>query len=309
VSQRPDPRGIERLGRRDAVRRLSILPLLLVVSACASIDTSRFNALAEGFDALHARALDGHSRVQRLQEAVYRIKVSLAPRLDEETLVRPGWLETSGQFRGRDAHFDALREYVADLKALSGMTPTERVNLASRQLFDGSDKASTAAKEVAATVAVLEPRQGTFAELVNRLFPNASLVGAAMAKPVFERARSRDLLAVMRAGRPLVQSRVDALVPTNEVLAEYVMTLKSEYLPDAAQLRDQLTGGDRHRFDQAFLDLLAEFDAVAALVASLSDSLRKFTVAYDDVLRSVGGMSVSGESLRLFIQDARAPRK
>ena len=178
---------------RSPIRRLT-LPLLLVLlaggSGCAPIDQSRFAGLAEAFDALHSRAADAHKRVQRLQEAVYRAKVSLAPTFDEESLVRPGWLDTSKQFRSREENMDAVREFVADLKAMSGRTHTERVNLASRKLFDGADSATHVAKEVAKTVAVLEPRQPGITELMNQLFPNASIVGAAMAQPVLERTRT-----------------------------------------------------------------------------------------------------------------------
>ncbi len=252
------------------------------------------------------RAAESHKRVQRLQEAVYRAKVSLAPKLDEESLARPEWLETSKQFRSREENFDTVREFVSDLKALSGLTPVERINVASRKLFDGADTATNVAKEVVKTVAVLEPRQLGITDLMNKLFPNASIVGAAMAQPVLERARSKDLRDVMRAGRPLVRAKLEALLPSNEVLAEYVMGLKTEYLPDAATLRDQLTGGDRHRFDQTALDLLAEFDSAAAQVASLNKAIKLFNVAYDDAALALDGMAVSGDSLRQLLRESRA---
>ncbi|MFM9885242.1 MAG: hypothetical protein ACKVQT_19635 [Burkholderiales bacterium] len=276
------------------------------VAGCTPIDQARFSGLSEAFDALHTRAADSHKRVQRLQEAVYRAKVSLAPKLDEESLARPEWLETSKQFHSREENFDAVREFVSDLKALSGLTPVERINVASRKLFDGADTATNVAKEVAKTVAVLEPRQPGITDLMNKLFPNASIVGAAMAQPVLERARSKDLRDVMRAGRPLVRAKLEALLPSNEVLAEYVMGLKTEYLPDAATLRDQLSGGDRHRFDQAALDLLAEFDATATQVASLSKGIKLFNVAYDDAALALDGMAVSGDSLRQLLRESRA---
>ena len=283
-----------------------LIVIAAAVAGCTPIDQSRFAGLSEAFEALHVRADESHKRVQRLQEAVYRAKVSLAPKLDEESLARPAWLETSKQFRGREENFDAVREFVSDLKALSGLTPVERINFASRKLFDGADSATSIAKEVVKTVAVLEPRQPGITELMNKLFPNASIVGAAMAQPVLERARSKDLRDVMRAGRPLVRARLEALLPSNEVLAEYVMGLKTEYLPDAATLRDQLAGGDRHRFDQTALDLLSEFDAAAMQVASLSTGMKLFNVAYDDAALALDGMAVSGDSLRQLLKESRS---
>lgn len=259
--------------------------MLLVTGGCAQIDASRFAQLSDTLEAVHTRTIDTHTRVRKLQEVVYRNKVSLAPKLDSESLARPEWLDTTAQFQRRERAIEAMREFTADLRNLAGATGTQSTRLRMRQLLDSGDGAMKTSREVIAAASMLKPIQPIFSGLVGGLFPQVGLVSVALAGPMLEYAKRSDLRTVMRAGQPAFSARVDSLVPTSEVLAEYVTALKSEYLPDASALRDQLTGGDRMRFDQNVIDLLAEFDAVARQAASLTGVLKMVERSYAEALQ------------------------
>lgn len=259
----------------------------MTLGGCAQIDGSRFAQLSDALEATQTRTVDTHTRVRRLQEVVYRNKVSLAPRLDSESLARPEWLDTNAQFRHREAAIEAMREFTADLRNLAGMSSTQSARLRMQQLADTGDGMRQTGRDLIAAASILKPIQPIFSGLVSGLAPQVSLVSAAVAVPMLEYARRSDLRKVMQTGQLAFKARIDSLVPTSGVLAEYVMALKSEYLPDASALRDQLTGGDRMRFDQSVIDLLTEFDAVAAQAASLAGTLKLVERAYADTLQGL----------------------
>lgn len=260
---------------------------LLALGGCAHVDGSRFAQLSDTLEAVHTRTIDTHARVRKLQEVVYRNKVSLAPKLDSESLARPEWLDTTAQFQRRERAIEAMREFAADLRNLAGATGTQSTRLRMRQLLDTGDGAMQTGREVLAAASMLKPIQPIFSGLVGGLFPQVGLVSVALAGPVLDYAKRSDLRTVMRTGQPVFSARIDSLVPTSEVLAEYVMALKSEYLPDASALRDQLSGGDRIRFDQNVIDLLAEFDAVARQAASLTGVLKMAERSYVETLQGL----------------------
>lgn len=259
----------------------------LALTGCAQIDGSRFAQLSDAMEVVHSRTLDTHARVRKLQEVVYRNKVSLAPRLDAQSLARPEWLDTNAQFYRREQAVDAMREFTADLRNLAGMAGTQSARLRMRQLLDSGEGAVQTGRDLIAVAGVLKPIQPIFSGLVGGLFPQVGLVSVAVAGPMLDYAKRSDLRNVMRTGQPAFNRRIESLVPTGDVLADYVMALKSEYLPDASTLRDQLSGGDRMRFDQAVIDLLAEFDAVSRQAASLSGVLRMVERSYAETLQGL----------------------
>lgn len=260
---------------------------LFTLAGCAQIDGSRFAQLSDALDTVHTRTLDTHGRVRKLQEVVYRNKVSLAPRLDAESLARPEWLDTNAQFQRREQAIEAMREFTADLRNLAGMGGTQSARLRMRQLLDTGESAAQTGRNIIAVAGVLKPIQPIFAGLVGGMFPQVGLVSVAVAGPMLDYAKRSDLRNVMRAGQLAFNQRIDSLTPTGDVLAEYVMALKSEYLPDASALRDQLSGGDRIRFDQGAIDLLAEFDAVARQAASLAGLLKMIERNYAETLQGL----------------------
>lgn len=78
--------------------RFSVFLLLVasvaIGSGCAQVDPSHFAQLNNAANVLHGQTVDTHTRVRKLQEVVYRTKVSLAPKLDVKSLARPEWLDT-----------------------------------------------------------------------------------------------------------------------------------------------------------------------------------------------------------------------
>jgi hypothetical protein len=299
------------------LHRLSLAAAAAVAAAllagCSTVDQSHFAGLTTALENMHNRATDTHVRVRKLQETVYRAKVSLAPKLDGESLARPAWLDTSDQLKQREDSLAAVRDFVSDLRALASKGHADRLSDSSKKLFDGADVAVSAAKEVAATVAVLQPSQPIFGTLLAKIVPQAVLpqaalvsMGAAFAMPALERNKRGDLAVLMRRSQPVVKARLDSLAPSNEGLAEYVLALKTEYLPDAAQLREQLQLGDRYRFDQSMLDALAEFDTVAAQMSSLTHTAKLFMAAYEDAAVALEGKGVSGDALRKLMVDVKA---
>lgn len=285
------------LGARSArvvLSRLSAMAIPVIGSnvlsalvGCAQIDASRLAQLSDALDAAHARTIDTHARVRKLQDVVYRTKVSLAPKLDAESLARPEWLDTNAQFLVRERALEAMRAFATDLRSLAGATSTQSTQLHMRQLLDGGESVAQKGRDVLAAASVLKPIQPIFSGLVGGLFPQVGLVSVALAGPMLEYAKRSDLRTVMRAGQPAFNARAQSLAPGGEVLAEYVMALKSEYLPDASALRDQLSGGDRMRFDQNVIDLLAEFDALSRQAASLSGALKMVERAYAETMQGL----------------------
>lgn len=201
-----------------------------------------------------------------------------------------------------------MRTFAADLDALASQSNAQRLGNSVRRLVDSSDTMVQLSKDVITAAGVLKPMQPVFGGLVTGLFPKAALVSAATVGPAFEYARKKDVLAVMQTVQPAFKARVDSLVPSTEVLAEYVMALKTEYLPDASALRDQLAGAERYQFDQRVIDLLPEFDAVAGQAASISIALRLLDAAYAEVLVGLRGAPMPNDALRTLSRQVNADR-
>ena len=96
-------------------RALGVVLLALLLSSCAHVDRKRFDSLEQAATELRDRVAATHVRVKRLQEAVFRAKVSLLPQLDDTTLFKPDWLETNAQFRSREAVLDEVAEFIEGL--------------------------------------------------------------------------------------------------------------------------------------------------------------------------------------------------
>lgn len=292
-------------GTRQSQRLLAAVLLALLLSGCAQVDRRRFDSLHQAAAELRDRVVASHARVRRLQDAVFRGKVSLSPQLDENALARPGWLDTGAQFGTREEVLDAVAEFTEDLHAVAARVGTEQINLSARRLFSGSDAALQTARDLLATVPALRPSSPGLGDMVARLFPTVAAVGGVLTGPVLESSRRGDMLTLMQGASPLVRERLGSLLPGNEVLAEYTLALKTEYLGDASELRDRFSGADRYRFDQTMLDLLQEFDAAAADSASLSKLMQLMISAYEETVGELTAPQAAGASLRELLTQLR----
>ena len=161
------------------------------------------------------------------------------------------------------------------------------------------------AKDALAILPALKPSAPGVVDMVSRLFPNAALVGSVLSEPMLENSRRGDMLALMQAAAPLIYDKLHGLLPGNQVLAEYTLALKTEYVGDATVLRNGFSGADRYRFDQTMLDLLQEFDAVSADADSLSKLMELLSDAYEEAAAELRQPKVAGGSLRELLLQLR----
>ncbi len=296
---------------RSLGRALAAALLALLLSNCAHVDRKRFDSLEQAATALRDRVAATHVRVKRLQEAVFRAKVSLSPKLEEDTLDKPDWLDTGAQFRSREAVLDEVAEFIEGLHEVAERQGDEQIRRSALKLFGGSDTALQTAKDLLATLPALQPNAPGLGDMVSRLFPTAALVGGMLAEPVQERARRGDMLALMQSAAPLIRDKLRTLLPGNQVMAEYTLALKTEYVGDATLLRDGFSGAERYRFDQIMLDLLQEFDATSADAAALTKLMELLISAYEEAAAELKQPQSGGSSLHellLQLRKAQAQR-
>jgi len=293
-------------------RALIALLLALLLAGCAHIDRKRFDALQQAATELRDRVVATHLRVKRLQEAVFRAKVTLAPDLYEASLDKPDWLNTGAQFRDREEVLDEVVGFIEGLHDVAKRQGSEQISHSARKLFGGSDAALQTAKDLLATLPALQPNAPGLIDMASRLFPAAAVVGSALTEPVLESSRRGDMLALMQTAAPLVRDKLRGLLPGNQVMAEYTRALKTEYVDDATPLRKAFSGADRYRFDQTMLDLLQEFDAVSADADSLTALMELLIAAYEEAAAELKQPQVSSSALReltLQLRKAQMQRK
>lgn len=284
----------------------------LLLSGCAHIDRKRFDALQQAASALRERVVATHARVKRLQEAVFRAKVSLSTQLDEAALAKPDWLDTSAQLRDREEVLDTVTGFIEGLHDVAERAGSEQISLSARRLLGGSDAALQTAKELLATLPALQPNAPGLGDMVAHLFPTAAFVGSVLTEPVLESSRRGDMLAMMQNAAPIIGDKLRSLVPGNAVMAEYTRALKTEYVEDATVLRNGFAGADRYRFDQSMLDLLQQFDATAADADALTPLMELLIAAYDEAVAGLKQPQASNSSLRellLQLRKAQLQRK
>lgn len=286
-------------------RALIAVLLVLLFSGCAHVDRKRFGSLQQAATELRDRVVATHMRVKRLQEAVFRAKVSLAPDLYEASLDKPDWLDTGAQLRNREEVLDEVVGFIEGLREVADRQGSEQISLSARKLFGGSDAALQTTKELLATLPALQPNAPGLVEMVSRLFPSAAIVGSALTEPVLESSRRGDMLALMQAAAPVIREKLRGLLPGNEVMAEYTLALKTEYVGDATVLRNGFSGADRYRFDQTMLDLLQEFDAASAESNLLTKLMELLIAAYEEAAADLKQPQVSSSSLRELLLQLR----
>ena len=119
---------------RSLGRALIALLLLSLLSSCAHIDRKRFSSLQQAATELRERVVATHRRVKRLQEAVFRAKISLAPELYEASLDRPDWLDTGTQFRSREEVLDEVVGFIEGLREVADRQSSEQMDASARKL-------------------------------------------------------------------------------------------------------------------------------------------------------------------------------
>ncbi len=279
--------------------------LALLLSACAHVDRKRFDSLQQAATELRDRVAATHVRVRRLQEAVFRAKVSLLPQLDDDALAKPDWLDTSAQFRSREEVLEEVAGFIEGLHDVAERAGDEQIRRSALKLFGGSDTALQTAKDLLATLPAMQPNAPGLGDMVSRLFPTAALVGGMLTEPVQEHYRRGDMLALMHGAAPLIREKLQSLLPGNQVMAEYTLALKTEYVEDATLLRNGFSGADRYRFDQTMLELLQEFDTTSAEANSLTKLMELLIAAYEEAAAELKQPRAGSSSLHDLLLQLR----
>lgn len=277
---------------------LTIAILTLIVLACATIPTAKYQALKDSSQSLLTSTSDTYTRIEKLQR---RFVITSAPDkpINRDTFkpIEEGQsYDIVPELLYREAALGVIVKYFAALNSLASKDYMSDVDKASLELSSSVKTLLVTSKKIS------KEDSAKYAGILATAIDTIS-------RPIIETERIKALRSIMKDSQPDLEKLVSLIKGSNLKIKKYVDEALVGILHHVNNSRPNYGSPQRYDYDKNIAELIDEVVAINSSLEGINSAIEKIPTAHKEIKGDLEKKPTKMEALTSLISEAERINK